>query len=101
MTKGVIDAEAILNRARPLAHQQAPEIQRMDVNCYRRRLLQLEARLSSHIRREVESGREQLIDTAADAGDESVARRVRKRAAASRCGNWFIDQVHNGSVYLG
>jgi hypothetical protein len=27
MTKGVIDAEAILNRARPLAHQEAPEIQ--------------------------------------------------------------------------
>jgi hypothetical protein len=27
MTKGVIDAEAILNRARPLAYQEAPEIQ--------------------------------------------------------------------------
>ena len=27
MTKGVIDAEAILNQARPLAHQEAPEIQ--------------------------------------------------------------------------
>jgi starvation-inducible DNA-binding protein len=27
MTKGVIDAEAILNRARPLAHQEAAEIQ--------------------------------------------------------------------------
>ena len=27
MAKGVIDAEAILNRAKPLAHQHAPEIQ--------------------------------------------------------------------------
>src|SRR5580704_10455784 len=27
MAKGMIDAEAILNRAKPLAHQQAPEIQ--------------------------------------------------------------------------
>lgn len=27
MTKGMIDAEAILNRARPSAHQEAPEIQ--------------------------------------------------------------------------
>ena len=27
MAKEVIDAEAILNRAKPLAHQQAPEIQ--------------------------------------------------------------------------
>jgi len=27
MTKGVIDADVILNRAKPLAHQQAPEIQ--------------------------------------------------------------------------
>jgi starvation-inducible DNA-binding protein len=27
MTKGMIDAETILNRARPLAHQEAPEIQ--------------------------------------------------------------------------
>jgi len=27
MAKGVIDAEAVLNRAKPLAHQQAPEIQ--------------------------------------------------------------------------
>jgi starvation-inducible DNA-binding protein len=27
MAKGLIDAEAILNRAKPLAHQQAPEIQ--------------------------------------------------------------------------
>jgi hypothetical protein len=27
MGKGMIDAETILNRAKPLAHQQAPEIQ--------------------------------------------------------------------------
>jgi starvation-inducible DNA-binding protein len=27
MTKGMIDADTILNRARPLAHQEAPEIQ--------------------------------------------------------------------------
>lgn len=45
----------------------------IDVTYYRRRLLELQAGLSSHVRREMESGREQLIDTAADAGDESVA----------------------------
>jgi hypothetical protein len=88
---------------------------------YRRRLLELEARLSSHIRREIESGREQLIDTAAGAGDESVAdesesepppghegvlsaeqcSRSCRLAAASRRGNWFIGHVQNGSVNLG
>ena len=45
----------------------------MNTNYYRRQLLELEASLSSHIRREMDAGREQLIDTAADAGDESVA----------------------------
>ena len=45
----------------------------MNVNSYRQRLLELEASLSNHVRRDVRSGREQLIDTAADAGDASVA----------------------------
>jgi DnaK suppressor protein len=45
----------------------------MDVNAYRQRLIKLEARLSKRLNREVSYGREQLIDTAADAGDSSVA----------------------------
>jgi DnaK suppressor protein len=45
----------------------------MDIQKYRRRLLELEATLSDRTTREVHSGREQLIDTAADAGDVSVA----------------------------
>ena len=45
----------------------------MDVTRFRERLIELEAALSSHIRRDVASGREQLIDAAADAGDTSVA----------------------------
>src|SRR5262245_6191132 len=45
----------------------------MDVNAYRQRLITLEARLSKRLSREVSYGREQLIDTAADAGDTSVA----------------------------
>jgi DnaK suppressor protein len=45
----------------------------MDLNRYKQRLLELEARLSSHLRRDLASGREQLIDTAADVGDASVA----------------------------
>ena len=45
----------------------------MDVNSYKQRLLELEASLSNHVKRDVASGREQLIDTAADAGDASVA----------------------------
>jgi len=44
----------------------------MDVNSYRQRLLELEASLSKHIRQDVASGRDQLIDTASDAGDASV-----------------------------
>jgi DnaK suppressor protein len=44
----------------------------MNVDRYRQRLIELEARLSSRTAREVKSGREQLIDTAADAGDSSV-----------------------------
>ena len=35
--------------------------------------LELEARIPSHLRRDLASGREQLVDTAADAGDASVA----------------------------
>ena len=45
----------------------------MDVSRYKQRLSDLEASLSNRTTREVESGREQLIDTAADAGDASVA----------------------------
>src|SRR5262245_28930061 len=45
----------------------------MDVTGYRERLIELEAGLSSHMRRYVASGREQLLDTAADAGDASIA----------------------------
>lgn len=45
----------------------------MDVERYRQRLLALETALSNRTAREVTLGREQLIDTAADAGDASVA----------------------------
>jgi len=45
----------------------------MDVQLYRQRLLKLEASLSGRTTRDINSGREQLIDTAADAGDASVA----------------------------
>jgi DnaK suppressor protein len=45
----------------------------MDLNNYKQRLIELEATLSVHLRREVVSGHEQLIDTAADVGDASVA----------------------------
>ena len=45
----------------------------MDVNGYKQRLLELEARLSGNLRRDLASGREQLVDTAADVGDASVA----------------------------
>ena len=45
----------------------------MDLSRYKQRLSDLEASLSSRTTRDVESGREQLIDTAADAGDASVA----------------------------
>ena len=45
----------------------------MDVSRYKQRLIDLEATLSRRTTRDVESGREQLIDTPADAGDASVA----------------------------
>ena len=45
----------------------------MDVNGYKQRLVELESRISSHLRRDLASGREQLADTAADAGDASLA----------------------------
>jgi DnaK suppressor protein len=45
----------------------------MDVNRYKQRLLELEARISSRLSRDIAAGREQLIDTAADGGDASVA----------------------------
>ena len=45
----------------------------MDINSYKQRLLELEARLSNHLKRDLASGRDQLIDTAGDVGDASVA----------------------------
>lgn len=45
----------------------------MDINSYRQRLIELEASLGNHIRRDVDAGRGQMIDTAADMGDASVA----------------------------
>jgi len=45
----------------------------MNIGRYKQRLIELEASLSSRMARDVKSGREQLIDTAADAGDASVA----------------------------
>ena len=45
----------------------------MNISRYKQRLIEMETRLSSRKARDVKSGREQLIDTAADAGDASVA----------------------------
>ena len=45
----------------------------MNASRYKQRLIELEASLSSRTAREAKSGRDQLIDTAADTGDESVA----------------------------
>jgi RNA polymerase-binding transcription factor DksA len=45
----------------------------MNVSWYKQRLCDLDASLSSRTTRDGESGREQLIDAAADAGDTSVA----------------------------
>ena len=45
----------------------------MDINSYKQRLLELEARISGRRGHDLASGREQLLDTAADAGDASVA----------------------------
>jgi DnaK suppressor protein len=45
----------------------------MNVEDYKRRLLALETRLSARTAREQEQAREQVIDTAADTGDASVA----------------------------
>ena len=45
----------------------------MNVERYKQRLLELETTLSNRTTRAVTLGREQLIDTAADAGDASVA----------------------------
>jgi len=45
----------------------------MDVNAYKQRLIEIEASLSNHLKRDLGSGREQLIDSAADVGDASVA----------------------------
>ncbi|HVB38047.1 MAG TPA: hypothetical protein VND92_05885 [Vicinamibacterales bacterium] len=45
----------------------------MDVQVYKQRLLDLEASLSKRRARDAARGRDQLIDTAADEGDASVA----------------------------
>jgi DnaK suppressor protein len=45
----------------------------MNVNRQKQRLIEMKTRLSSRKARDVKSGREQLLDTAADAGDASVA----------------------------
>jgi DnaK suppressor protein len=45
----------------------------MNVEEYKRRLLELEARLSARTAGKRESAREQVVDTPADAGDLSVA----------------------------
>jgi DnaK suppressor protein len=45
----------------------------MNVQEYKRRLLELETRLSARAARERERAREQVIDSAADSGDVSVA----------------------------
>jgi DnaK suppressor protein len=50
-----------------------PSLKHMDVNRYKQRLIELEASLSNRTTRDLSSGREQLIDTAADAADASVA----------------------------
>jgi len=44
----------------------------MDVQKYKRRLLELETQLSSRTARERERGREQVMDSAGDSGDASV-----------------------------
>ncbi len=45
----------------------------MDVQVYRRQLISLETRLSKSAAGDISRGREQVIDTAADSGDLSVA----------------------------
>jgi DnaK suppressor protein len=45
----------------------------MNISRYKQRLIEMETHLSSRKARDVKSGREQLIDTAADSGDASVA----------------------------
>ena len=44
----------------------------MEIQGYKRRLLELEAELSNRVARDATLAREQFIDTAADAGDASV-----------------------------
>jgi hypothetical protein len=45
----------------------------MDVDHYKQRLLELEARFWNQTTRDINSGREQLLDAAADGWDASVA----------------------------
>jgi len=45
----------------------------MDIEKYKRRLLELEKRLANRVAREREGAVEQVLDTAADTGDASVA----------------------------
>jgi hypothetical protein len=62
----------VISRPRSLSFKAESWFYR-DVSGYKQRLIELEASLSSRTTRDVKSGREQLIDTAADAGDTSVA----------------------------
>ncbi len=45
----------------------------VEIQVYKRRLLELEAELSNRVARDATLAREQFVDTAADAGDASVA----------------------------
>ena len=57
----------------------------MDIEKYKRRLLELEKRLANRVAREREGAVEQVLDTAADTGDASVASRP-GLVCADRCG---------------
>jgi DnaK suppressor protein len=52
----------------------------MDVERYKQQLQELEAQLSARATREVSTGRDQRIDTAADTGDTSVADELQSEA---------------------
>ncbi len=54
-------------------HTPSATIETDDLKVYRQRLEEIEARLTNRIERETGRVREQGIDTAADAGDQSVA----------------------------
>jgi len=74
MAKGLIDAEVILNRAKPLAHQHAPEIQPFG------HLVKLPITLAENVCKESVANLNQLLGgvsiamarLAADAGDDGT-----------------------------